>query len=49
MATPTTTRNLNGSLTVSTIEYGRLIQQTYYGYSKREAVRLFREHVRNES
>lgn len=45
----TTTRNINGSLTVSTIEYGRLIQQTYYGYTKREAVRLFRQHVKGES
>ncbi len=49
MDTPTVTRNLNASLTLSTIEYGRLIQYTYYGYTKREAVRLFREHVRNES
>ncbi len=45
----TVARNINGSLTLMTIAYGRLIQQTYYGYSKREANRLFREHIRCES
>ncbi len=42
----TVTRNLNGSLTLSTIAAGHLVQQTYYGYTKREAQRLFRTHIR---
>ena len=38
-------RNLNGSLTLSTIHRGQRVSQTYYGYSERESRSLFRLHL----
>lgn len=41
----TVQRNLNGSLAVSTIYRDHLVTRVYYGYSQREAKRLFLEHI----
>lgn len=35
-------RNINGSYSISDVIDGHLVTRTYYGYSKREAIRLFR-------
>jgi hypothetical protein len=46
----TVTRNpVNGSLTISRYvkDLGYLVTQTYYDYTRKEAVSLFREHVRD--
>lgn len=40
-----TTRNLNGSYTVSRVVRGYLVSRTYFGYTKREAEQMFREEV----
>lgn len=37
-----TTKLHSGAWQISAIISGRLITRTYYGYTKREAVRLFR-------
>lgn len=42
----TVTRNLNGSYTVSDIIDDYLVNRTYYGYTKREAVALFRAEMK---
>lgn len=39
----TVTRQLNGSWHIMDIIDSQLVQRTYYGYTKREAQRLFRE------
>ena len=39
----TVTRLHSGAYQVSAIIRGYLVTRTYYGYTKREAVRLFRE------
>jgi len=44
----TTTKNRNGSYTVSTMTRARYVWQTYYGYSKRESIRLFRKYLKDE-
>lgn len=44
------TRNpVNGSLTISRYvkDLGYLVTQTYYDYTRKEAISLFREHVRD--
>jgi hypothetical protein len=33
--------NPNGSITVSALENGHLVHETFYGYSKNDAVRRF--------
>jgi hypothetical protein len=38
----TTTKNPNGSYTVSEIVNGYLVSRTYYGYTKRDAIRIFK-------
>lgn len=38
----TETKNLNGSVTCSTIAHGRLCSHTYYFYTKRERRALFK-------
>lgn len=38
------TNQVNGALVVYAIVNGYLEQQTYIGYSKREAVRAFKQH-----
>lgn len=35
----------SGALSVSTVTDNQYIQKTYYGYNKREAIRLFRDEV----
>jgi hypothetical protein len=44
----TVEKQLNGSLLVYTVHKGRLVRMVYYGYTKREAVKLFREHLKSE-
>jgi hypothetical protein len=34
--------NTNGSITVSALEQGHLVHETFYGYSQREAVARFK-------
>lgn len=41
----TVTKNLNGSLTLASVVNGHRIQRVYFGYSLREAKRLFRKEV----
>ena len=41
----TVTKLHNGAYTVSTMTNTRYVWQTYYGYTKREAIRLFREYL----
>ena len=43
----TTTKLLNGAWEVCSIIGGYLVRRAYYGYSKREAIRLFRAEVVN--
>jgi len=46
----TVTRNpVNGSITISRYvkDLGYLVTQTYYDYTRKEAISLFREHVRD--
>jgi hypothetical protein len=38
----------SGALLLTTIHNGRFRKRTYYGYSQREAKRLFREYVLTE-
>jgi hypothetical protein len=40
------TRNINGSLNVSDIVAGYFVTRTYYGYTRRQAVRLFKQHIK---
>jgi len=41
------TRNLNGSWVLNDSEAaGYLVTRVYYGYTKREAIRLFHEYLR---
>ena len=42
----TITRNRNGSLTISDIVGTQYIHRTYYGYTRREAISLFRAYRR---
>lgn len=39
----TITRNINGSITLSTVYKDRLVQQTYYGFSHAEAREDFKQ------
>ena len=39
------TINYNGSITLSDIHNGYYIHQTYYGYSKQQAKRMFKEYL----
>jgi len=39
--------NINGSITVSALIDGHLKSMTYYGYSEREAVEIFRKEELN--
>lgn len=39
------TINHNGSLTLSDIYKGYLQSRTYYGYSRKEAKRMFKEYL----
>lgn len=43
---PIVTRNCNGSLTVSDIIDGFRVARTYYGFTRRAAVRMFRAETR---
>lgn len=42
----TVTRLLNGAYEVSAIVCNQLVRNTYYGYTKKEAVAEFRRHVK---
>jgi hypothetical protein len=39
-------KNIHGALVISAVIGGYLISRQYYGYTRREAVRLFRDEVR---
>ena len=39
-------KNREGAYVISDIVSGYLVTRSYYGHTKREAVRLFREHIR---
>ena len=39
------TKNYNGSLTLSSIYKDYLVSRTYYGYSRIEAKRMFKEYL----
>jgi hypothetical protein len=39
----TITKNYDGSYTFFTIEEGYFVQQRYYGYTKKEATKLFKQ------
>ena len=39
-------KNKEGAYVISDIVSGYLVTRSYYGYTKRDAVRLFREHMR---
>ena len=39
------TKNYNGSITLSDIIDNQLINRTYYGYSIKEAKRMFKEYL----
>lgn len=39
------TRNYNGSITLSDIIHNQLINRTYYGYSIKEAKKMFKEYL----
>lgn len=41
-------RQLNGSLLISDFIGTQLFKRVYYGYSKREALRLFRQALKEE-
>jgi hypothetical protein len=41
-------RQHNGSLLISDIVKGYWIKQVYYFYSKKEAIKLFREYIKQE-
>ncbi len=42
-------RNINGSITVSGIINGYRVQRVYFGYTARQARRMFRHDVRTVS
>jgi len=42
-------RNHAGAWIISQLTGGYFVTRTYYGYTKRDALRLFREHVRTLS
>lgn len=45
---PTVTKNkVNGSWQISDVYDGHLVERTYYGYTREEAIQLFREEVYN--
>lgn len=44
----TVERQYNGSYHISDIVDGYLVQRTYYGYTKREAQKRFREVIKKE-
>ena len=39
-------KNREGAYVISDIVSGYLVTRSYYGYTKRDAVRLFRAHIR---
>jgi hypothetical protein len=41
-------RQHNGSILISDIVDGYWIKQVYYFYSKKEAIKLFREYIKQE-
>ena len=41
-------KNREGAYVISDIVSGYLVTRSYYGYAKRDAVRLFRAYVRGE-
>jgi hypothetical protein len=42
-------KNREGAYVISDIVSGYLVTRSYYGYTKRESVRLFRQYMRGES
>jgi hypothetical protein len=46
--TITTNRNRNGGLVLSAVVGGYLVSRQYYGYTKREALKLFRSELKTE-
>ncbi len=40
--------NHSGAYIMSTVTDTRMIMKTYYGYTKREALEMFKEHVKEE-
>lgn len=42
----TVIRNRNGSYAISDIVKGYLVTRQYYGYTKREAIKLFRQETK---
>jgi len=43
----TVTKNINGSITVSTVYNGYREHMTYYGYSIKECKQLFKEYLKS--
>ncbi len=43
------TRNLDGSLTLATVEANRRISHRYVGYTRREATAAFRIYVKEQT
>lgn len=43
---PLVTKNIHGAYVVSTIINNHFVSRSYMGYTKREAVRLFKSEVR---
>lgn len=48
MAKITVVKNANGSLTLSCVHNGYLVQKTYYGYSESLAKDLFRQYLKGK-
>ena len=44
----TVERQHNGSLLISDIVNGYYVKKVYYFYSKKEAIKLFREYIKQE-
>ena len=40
-------KNLNGSLVISELVNGQFITRVYYGYTKRECIRMFRDEIKS--
>jgi hypothetical protein len=42
------TKNINSSYTISEMVENHLVTKCYYGYSKKEAISIFKEEIKNE-
>ena len=43
----TVEKNMNGSYVISDIKYGVFHKQVYYGYTKKESIKKFKDHYKN--